>query len=181
MFPRRKSHFCQMKIEHVLLLVALVTARLASWKHCYGEDLDAGMNVVNGMARLDGDRVMMELNVNLTRPFQGGRYVVEIWYSGNGDKIVYNGPFDVCSCGFVNFGNPECDSSRVCPIPEGMVKFKVGKPLHKDFGGMYEATLKIFDLTDTEAMCLDLPFVYKKEETKDGKEVMILKEVGLNV
>lgn len=166
----------------VFFFIFIKTKPLVSWKHCYQEDASSKIIVTSAFASLTNEkRVDIHFNSTLTEPLQGGSYTVEIWYSGTGDKILYNGPYDIC-CGFKV--NSTCSiqnsSESDCPFIDYFQVF-VSKPLHKDYFGVYEATLKIFDLEKNELACVDMPFVHKSLkkdlESNDQNQISIpLKE-----
>lgn len=60
-----------------------------------------------------------------------------------------------------------------CPI-QNEIHATVEKPLHVQYPGLYEATLRIFDLQDEELSCVDIQF-----SRKENKKQMVDKELPI--
>ena len=91
-------------------------------------------------------------------------------------KIFLNnfqrGPYDIC-CGFIT--NTTClkDNQTECPL-KGTIHGTISRPLYKDYKGLYEATLMIFNSKNEEIFCIDTPFLNKIKEDEKQKTVISL-------
>lgn len=157
------------------------TKPLLSWKRCYQEDTSPNITVTSAFSKLSFDkRVFIHLNATMNEPLFQGYYTFEIWHSETGDKISYNGPYDIC-CGFRVNSLCEMNLAKTdCPLT-GNIEVVVSRPLHKNHYGIYEATLRIFSLEKEELLCIDLPFVNKNEDKKienlQEKQLIIKDEI----
>jgi hypothetical protein len=105
-----------------------------------------------------------------------GYYTIKIWHENTGNEINYKGPYSICNnFRFLNKYNPHNTSSE-CPY-FGPFVGQVSRPLFREDPGVHEITVKIFDNKNNELVCVDSPFIVKKN-MGPFKKTTLTKENG---
>eukprot|EP01080_Neovahlkampfia_damariscottae_P003804 gene3804-6965_t len=157
----------------VIILTIVSSRPLPRWKHCYKEPISEDIIIHSAGVELSNERVNLSVNMTLRKPIESGRYQFEIWHSGTGDKIQYKGPYDIC-CGFIKGTTCLKDKTSECPLKDNIQGF-VSKPLYKNYKGLYEATLIIFNSSNEEVLCIDAPFLNRIENKQENTVIQLNK------